>query len=65
MDKVQRVLTALNGGIPDKVPYMYNTVMQNVQEALDCPNQTGKDTSRFGFLVHKLGQSCYNKSKSE
>lgn len=34
MDKIQRVLTALNGGIPDKVPYMYNTVMQNVQEAI-------------------------------
>ena len=34
MNHVERIVTALKGGTPDKVPYMYNTVMQNVQEAI-------------------------------
>ena len=46
MNKVERVTTALLGGIPDRVPYMYNTVMINVQEgivghAIEAPTYTG------------------------
>ena len=50
MNKIERVTTALLGGIPDKVPYMYNTVMQNVQEgivghAIDEPTYTGRNST--------------------
>lgn len=50
MNRVERVITALNGGIPDKVPYMYNTVMQNVQEAIvghpiTVPTYTGMNST--------------------
>lgn len=46
MNHAERIVTALKGGIPDKVPYMYNTVMQNVQEkilgrAITDPTYTG------------------------
>lgn len=46
MNKRERVVTALKRGIPDKVPYMYNTVMQDVQEGIvghkiDIPTYTG------------------------
>jgi len=34
MNKVERIITAMQCGIPDKVPYMYNTVMKNVQEGI-------------------------------
>ena len=34
MEKVTRVLTALKGGTPDMVPYMYNTMMREIQEKL-------------------------------
>ena len=55
MNHVERVLTALKGGIPDKVPYMYNTVMQNVQEKIvghpiTEPTYTGMNST--GWLGH-------------
>lgn len=50
MNRPERVVTALRGGIPDKVPYMYNTVMKNVQEAIvghpiDVPTYTGLNST--------------------
>ena len=30
----QRVLDALTGKIPDKVPYMYSTIHKNIREAI-------------------------------
>ena len=46
MTKSERILTALTGGVPDKVPFMFNTVMQNVQEGIvghviDVPTYNG------------------------
>ncbi len=46
MTKSDRVVTALLGGKPDKVPFMFNTVMRNVQEAVlghsvDIPTYNG------------------------
>ena len=34
MNKRDRILTALKGGIPDKVPYTLHSIYQNVQESL-------------------------------
>ena len=34
MNKVERVITALNGGVPDMVPFIFSDVMQNVQEGI-------------------------------
>ena len=34
MDKVKRIVTALSGGIPDMVPYMYNTTMRGIQQRI-------------------------------
>lgn len=34
MIKPQRVTTALNGGMPNVVPYMYNTMMKGIQERI-------------------------------
>jgi uroporphyrinogen decarboxylase len=45
MNKVVRVITALKGGIPDMVPFMFNTVMVNVQE---------------GIVGHEIHEPTYN-----
>jgi len=42
MNKIERITTALRGGVPDMVPYIYNTVDRSVQErilgrAIDLP----------------------------
>ncbi len=34
MNKVERVLCALNNGIPDKVPYMHGFIDQRIREEL-------------------------------
>ena len=34
MNKPQRVTTALMGGVPDVVPYMYNTITKEIQERI-------------------------------
>ncbi|MBT3320055.1 MAG: hypothetical protein HN389_09870 [Clostridia bacterium] len=34
MDKRERITTALKGGVPDVVPYMYNTVTKEIQERI-------------------------------
>ena len=34
MNKPERIIAALTGDIPDKVPYMYNTVMKGIQERI-------------------------------
>lgn len=34
MNKAQRVVTALKGGTPDMVPYIYNTMMKGIQERI-------------------------------
>ena len=34
MDKITRVTTALKGGTPDMVPYIYNTMMRGIQERI-------------------------------
>ncbi|MBE6884512.1 MAG: hypothetical protein E7487_07895 [Ruminococcaceae bacterium] len=34
MTKAERIQTALKGGIPDKVPFLLNTVMQGIQERI-------------------------------
>ena len=50
MTKAERVVTALRGGKPDMVPFMFNTVMQNVQEAvvghpIDIPTYNGMNNA--------------------
>ena len=34
MNKAERVITALRGGIPDKVPFMYGSMMKGIQERI-------------------------------
>jgi len=45
MNKIERVVTALKGGTPDMVPFIFNTVMIDVQE---------------GIVGHEITEPTYN-----